>query len=60
MSGGPLILGGDIGGTKTNLGLFEAADGEPRLVRLAAFTARSTPGCARSSRPSWRGSAGTR
>ena len=23
MSGGPMILAGDVGGTKTNLGLFE-------------------------------------
>jgi glucokinase len=32
-----LILGGDIGGTKTNIGLFEVAGGPPRLVRTASF-----------------------
>lgn len=32
-----MILGGDVGGTKTNLGLFEADGGVPRLVRAATF-----------------------
>jgi glucokinase len=46
MSDGPLILGGDIGGTKTNLGLFEVADGGPRLVRSASFHSPEYPGLA--------------
>jgi glucokinase len=32
-----MILAGDIGGTKSNLGLFEIADGSPRLVRFATY-----------------------
>jgi len=32
-----MILAGDIGGTKSNLGLFELEDGEPRLVRSAKY-----------------------
>ena len=42
-----MILGGDVGGTKTNVGLFEVADGVPRLVRSAASAARSTQGSRR-------------
>ncbi len=32
-----MILAGDIGGTKSNLGLFEIEDGNPRLVRFATY-----------------------
>lgn len=32
-----MILGGDVGGTKCNFGLFEAAEGGPRLVRSQSF-----------------------
>jgi glucokinase len=32
-----VILGGDIGGTKCNLGLFEVVDGGPRLERSQSF-----------------------
>jgi glucokinase len=32
-----VILAGDVGGTKTNLGLFEMAGGVPRLVARATF-----------------------
>jgi glucokinase len=37
MSDPDLIIGGDVGGTKTNVGLFEVAGGVPRLVRSASF-----------------------
>jgi len=32
-----VILAGDVGGTKTNVGLFEVVDGVPRLVRTETF-----------------------
>ena len=32
-----LILAGDVGGTKSNLGLFEVVDGEPQLTRSAQY-----------------------
>lgn len=32
-----MILAGDIGGTKTHLGLFDAVDGRPRLARSTVF-----------------------
>jgi glucokinase len=32
-----VILAGDVGGTKTNLGLFELAGGAPRLAAAATF-----------------------
>ena len=32
-----MILAGDIGGTKSNLGLFELKDGRLRMVRSAKF-----------------------
>ncbi len=41
-----MILGGDVGGTKTNLGLFEADGGVPRLVRTATFGSEDFPGLA--------------
>ncbi len=41
-----MILGGDIGGTKTNLGLFDAAGGAARLVRTATFGSEDFPGLA--------------
>ena len=41
-----MILGGDVGGTKTNVGLFEVADGVPRLVRSASFRSPEYPGLA--------------
>lgn len=39
-----MILAGDIGGTKTNLGLFEAAAGRPRKLRGQSFASRDFPG----------------
>jgi glucokinase len=49
VSGGPagLILAGDVGGTKTNLGLFQLAPGQPprpRLLRQARFASADFPG----------------
>ena len=32
-----MILAGDIGGTKTHLGMFDAVDGRPKLVRSTVF-----------------------
>jgi glucokinase len=39
-----MILAGDIGGTKSNLGLFEAVDGGLRLVRSAKYHSPEYPG----------------
>ncbi|HKI05568.1 MAG TPA: glucokinase [Thermoanaerobaculia bacterium] len=39
-----MILAGDVGGTKTNLGLFEAGEGELRLVRSAKYRSSEYPG----------------
>lgn len=39
-----MILAGDIGGTKSNLGLFEVARGTPRLVRSSHFRSSDFPG----------------
>jgi glucokinase len=39
-----VILAGDVGGTKTNLGLFETVDGTLRLVRSAKFKSADFPG----------------
>jgi len=39
-----VILAGDVGGTKSNLGLFEVADGTLRLVRSAKFHSPEYPG----------------
>ncbi|HEX3556480.1 MAG TPA: glucokinase [Thermoanaerobaculia bacterium] len=38
------ILAGDVGGTKSNLGLFEVVDGEPRLRRSAQYHSPQFPG----------------
>jgi glucokinase len=38
-----VILGGDIGGTKSNLGLFELVAGVPRLVCAATFHSADFP-----------------
>jgi glucokinase len=45
-SGDFRILAGDIGGTKANLGLFEVADGVPRLVRSARLRSAEFAGLA--------------
>lgn len=39
-----MILAGDVGGTKVNLGLFEEADGGLRLVRSAKYRSAEFPG----------------
>jgi glucokinase len=39
-----MILAGDIGGTKTNLGLFESEGGTLRLVRDESFSSKSHVG----------------
>ncbi|MFY9825906.1 MAG: glucokinase [Thermoanaerobaculia bacterium] len=39
-----MILAGDVGGTKTNLGLFEVTDGRLRLVRSAQYRSPEHPG----------------
>lgn len=39
-----MILAGDIGGTKSNLGLFEVVDGTLRLVRSAKYRSAEFPG----------------
>ena len=41
-----MILGGDVGGTKTNLGLFESADGRLRLVRSDKLVSAEFPSLA--------------
>ena len=41
-----MILAGDIGGTKTDLGLFEVADGGLRLARSARYRSLEFPGVA--------------
>jgi glucokinase len=41
-----VILAGDVGGTKTNVALFEVVDGAPRLVRSAKFRSAEFPGLA--------------
>lgn len=41
-----MILGGDVGGTKTNLGLFESAAGRLRLVRSDKLVSAEYPGLA--------------
>jgi len=40
------ILAGDIGGTKTNIGLFEIVEGVPRLSRSATFHSAEYQGLA--------------
>ena len=39
-----MILAGDVGGTKTNVGLFEVVDGVPRLVRAEKLRSQEYPG----------------
>lgn len=39
-----MILAGDVGGTKSNLGLFEEVDGRLRLVRSAQYRSPDHPG----------------
>ncbi|HEV2851524.1 MAG TPA: glucokinase [Thermoanaerobaculia bacterium] len=39
-----MILAGDVGGTKSNLGLFEVVDGGLRLVRSAKYRSPEFPG----------------
>ncbi|HEX6901100.1 MAG TPA: glucokinase [Thermoanaerobaculia bacterium] len=39
-----MILGGDVGGTKTNLGLFAVEDGGLRLIRSAKYQSADFPG----------------
>ncbi|HYU33385.1 MAG TPA: glucokinase [Thermoanaerobaculia bacterium] len=41
-----MILAGDVGGTKTNIGLFEVVQGAPRLVRTERFHSTEYPGLA--------------
>jgi glucokinase len=41
-----MILAGDVGGTKTNLGLFELAGGAPRAAAAATFANAEFPGLA--------------
>lgn len=39
----PMVLAGDIGGTKTNLGLFFMGKHRPRLERMETFSSRDNP-----------------
>src|SRR5215208_7126558 len=39
-----MILAGDIGGTKTNLGLFDASDGHLRLLAGQSFPSKEHTG----------------
>ena len=41
-----MILAGDVGGTKTNVGLFEIVDGVPRLHRVERIRSLEYPGLA--------------
>ncbi len=41
-----MILAGDVGGTKTNVGLFEAVEGVPRLLRAERLRSAEYPGLA--------------
>jgi len=41
-----MILAGDIGGTKTHLGFFDAVDGRPRLARSTVFQSGQYSGLA--------------
>jgi glucokinase len=41
-----VVLAGDVGGTKTNLGLFEVEAGLPRLLRSAKYPSATYPGLA--------------
>ncbi len=46
MAGRAVVLAGDVGGTKTNLGLFEVEAGQPRLLRSDRYPSASYPGLA--------------
>ncbi len=39
----PMFLAGDIGGTKTNLGLFSKGRSRPRLEMMETFSSRDEP-----------------
>ncbi len=41
-----MILAGDIGGTKTNIGLFEVQEGRPHLVRAETYVSEEHAGLA--------------
>lgn len=41
-----MILAGDVGGTKTNVGLFEVVDGVPRVLRAQRVRSQEYPGLA--------------
>ena len=41
-----MILAGDIGGTKTNVGLFEVVEGRPRLIRAETYVSEEHAGLA--------------
>ncbi len=46
MAARAIVLAGDIGGTKSNLGLFEVVAGVPRLLRSARYPSADHPGLA--------------
>jgi glucokinase len=46
MAGRAVVLAGDVGGTKSNLGLFEVEAGLPRLLRSAKYPSAAYPGLA--------------
>lgn len=46
MAARAVVLAGDVGGTKSNLGLFEVAGGLPRPLRSARFHSREYPSLA--------------
>lgn len=46
MSAAPLLVAGDVGGTKTNLGLFRWESGKPHLVRGTQYASADYPGLA--------------
>ncbi len=40
---GAVVLAGDVGGTKSNLGLFEVAEGVPHALRSRRFASPDYP-----------------
>lgn len=46
MAARAVVLAGDVGGTKCNLGLFEVVGGVPRLLRGAKYSSPDYPGLA--------------
>jgi len=46
MAARAMVLGGDVGGTKCNLGLFEVAGGVPHPLRSGKFASADYPGLA--------------